>query len=353
MPLRRLLLDSGAFTVWSSQNRGKQVSIDLPTYIEFCAKHPLCSYYVNLDVIPGVPNKKRTLTPSAIEAACKQGWRNYRQMIQSLPQDKVIPVYHMNDDIRWLVKYIEAGAPYIGISPANDMTTSQKMAWMGGLRKYLFDGAGRPVVRTHGFAVTSFDLMNFWEWYSVDSASWKLVAAWGSIYVPQTTNGVEDYSKSPVHIVTSPNTLADQKRMKHTSAMPKDGVAYERLMAYLDAIGVPLGKFTLKSESKATYKLNREAAEFWMDKVKGIVAVPSEHGVATHWDLRAYVNAVFITRANKVLPVKHIYFAGDPVPNPKVEFYLRRRLLSYHEMSTGGKKKYSCLAKHLELIGGG
>jgi hypothetical protein len=89
------------------------------------------------------------------------------------------------------------------------------------------------------------------------------------------------------------------------------------------------------------------------DKVKGVVAVPSEHGVATHWDLRAYVNAVFITRANKVLPVKHIYFAGDPVPNPKVEFYLRRRLLSYHEMSTGGKKKYSCLAKHLELIGGG
>ena len=337
---RRLIVDSGAFGVWAAQGRGQKVSIDLQSYIEFCRAYKDASYYVNLDVIPGVPNQKRSLTRSAVEEACQAGWRNYVTMTGFLPAHKLIPVYHQGDPIQWLERYISShpgpvgGLPYVGISPANDMTTPQKLQWLKGLRRYLFDGAGRPTCRTHGFAVTSYDLMKAMEWYSVDSASWKLSAAWGCVYLPQQGKAGWDYGKPPLNVAVSPASPAVRKKQAHVQNMTP--TVKEYVLRYLKEVGVPLGRFTQRTV-KEGYKLIREetggplGSEFWIDKARGVVGTPVEKGVVTSFEERAKATAAFMAAANRVLPVRYIYFAGAPMPYP-LEYDLTSRLLSYHEV---------------------
>lgn len=337
---KRFILDSGAFTVWT-----QGASIDLDEYINFCLKFPDVSYYVNLDVIPGTPNKKRTLTPDNIQKACFYGWQNYHRMIDKLPKDKVIPVYHQNDPVSWLEDYIKAGVSYIGISPANDCTTEQKIKWMKSFRSILFDSAGRPVVKTHGFAVTSYELMKYWEWYSVDSASWKLNAAWGGVYLPKTKNNEWIYDRKPFDVAVSPMSPKLAKRQHHAVNMTPN--VRELVNNWLDECGLDFGKSEVVQKN-SSYKLSREENETWYDKKKYQVLRVIERGVSNNLEDRLKVNSLFIKRANKILPIEHIYFAGAPMPYP-LEYKLNNRLLSYHILGKGNSGS-QCLEKHLALI---
>lgn len=355
-PTRLLMLDSGAFTVWT-----QEAEIDLDAYIGFCQDHEDCSYYVNLDVIPGKPGDKSTLTRDAVEQSCKQGWDNWREMIDVLPRDKVIPVFHQGDHLKWLERYLEAGVKYIGISPANDRQTSgsnhkatlpgrgdqqtTKLQWIRSLRPYLFDGAGRPVVRTHGFAVTSYDLMKCMEWHSVDSASWKLAGAWGSIYVPRGGKSF-DFTTEPEQIRAS--GTSGQTRLGSEIGAVKLAPMSERTLSWLQTCGVPVGEFKTKKVD-GTYKLDREREEIWFNKQERVVLVPVVKGVLTSVEERLRVNAEFIKRANDALKeyVRHIYFAGALMPYP-LEFNLGRRLLSYYHLK--GKSARRQLRTHLKSV---
>lgn len=347
------MLDSGAFSVWT-----QGVSIDLEKYIAFCEEHPSCSYYVNLDVIPGVPGKKKTLTVDAVEDSCQRGWDNYQRMIERLPLKKVIPVFHQGDNVKWLERYLEFGTPYIGISPANDRRTTghgdtnhtcafkrlqdktitTKLQWMRSLKKFLFDGAGRPVVKTHGFAVTSYHLMKFWEWYSVDSASWKLSGAWGSMYLPMFRRGEWLFDVQPriVPVSAISKGFADTATRKFQHEIER----------WLEECDVPWGSYVLKTVGEE-YKLDKATEEIWYDKKKRTVLVPEEKGVVTAVEERLRVNAEFIKRANRVLPIRHLYFAGALMPYP-LEYQLGRRLLSYFH--TSGKSGSEKLERHESLV---
>jgi hypothetical protein len=358
---RLLILDSGAFSVWN-----KGATIDLDGYIIFCQKYPDVSYYVSLDVIPGILNKKVSLrNKSVIEDCCRRGWDNYRRMIKELPKSKVIPVFHQNDHVKWLDKYLSFGVPYIGISPANDNTTKVKINWMdpkpdlfsgsdkaiANLKKILFDSTGRPVVKTHGFAVTSFRLMNLWEWHSVDSASWKIAAALGNIYIPQRSgNKKYDYSLPPMVVGMSP--MSPHLRKCHTQLHINhlSGGTLKRVTDYLEEIGAKLGGYKV-IKVKSSHQL-KKAQEFWYNKKNLEVMQTVEKGLITHWELRALVNARFIREVmrQKAVSVKHIYFAG--APRQEIEPYLGKRLLTYNDMKTKGKdsKCLQTLNIHLESI---
>lgn len=342
MPRRLLMLDSGAFGVW---NRGAVIDVD--HYIDFCVAHPEVSYYVNLDVIPGKPGKREgrdagtlqdgsTLLPRTthkdVEAACQAGWQNYLKMLKHLPMEKVIPVFHQDDGFHWLDKYMQFGTPYLGISPANDRkpTTAlgSKGNWLSEVKKKIFDKQGNPLIRTHGFAVTSFDLMQYMEWYSVDSASWKLIAAWGSVYVPRKKNGVYDYSQSPRMVGVSPMSPHRVKKDGHTNT-PR---IMELTKEFLQHMKVPLGVWHVKTVGP-NYKV-KPLEELWFNKAKREVLVIDERGVATTHEFRTTLNAEVIKEANKVLPVRHIYFAGAPM-KVSLEEPLTKRLFTFVDV---GKK---------------
>jgi hypothetical protein len=237
----------------------------------------------------------------------------------------VIPVYHQNDPIRWLDKYLEFGSPYIGISPANDESTAGKMKWLKSIRHRLFDGAGRQTVDTHGFAVTSYRLMKSQQWTSVDSASWKGAATWGGIHLPIERRGEFRYDEQPLLIGTTPQS-SNKKHQQHLSNLSP--IVRERLDRFLASCGIVLGKWKPVQKDE-TYKLDTSRGEIWLDKSKRVMMKILEQGVTNSFESRAIVCAKFVARSNKVLPIRNIFLAGQVMPYP-LETQIRRRLLSYH-----------------------
>lgn len=311
------MLDSGAFSVW---NRGE--SIDLDAYIEFCKQNPTCPLYVNLDVIPGKPNDVKSLTLGSIEDACKRGWANYLRMIEVLPQDKVIPVFHQGDNIRWLLKYIDIGAPYIGVSPANDRTTDQKARWLNTVKEVIAPDDSPPIVKTHGFAVTSNRLMTIFPWYSVDSATWVQSGGMGRIFVPQRRSGKWDFSVNPFTIDVSDRSPRKGVRGEHLMSLSP--LIRKHLDDWLSDMGIGLGTYEVIERDKD--KLAK--GERWYDKTKKRYIRVLEKGLMTDDQRRKWVNMRFFQEANKALPLERIYLAGLGVCK-KIEVAMVNRLLSF------------------------
>lgn len=185
--------------------------------------------------------------------------------------------------------------------------------------------------------------MKFWQWHSVDSASWKLAAAWGAIYIPRKKDGQYDFTESPLLVAVSPMSSSIQKRQHHVQSM-SPGVR-DRVMEWIADCGSNLGSFKIRHG----VEIDQGSGELWYKKGSHVLQT-IEVGVSTSLNERLRLNARFVKKANRVLPVDHIYFAGAPIPNP-IEFNLGRRLLSYHEIGKGNcVKRY--LNRHLDLIGG-
>lgn len=347
----RLMLDSGAFSVWT-----KGISIDLEEYIAFCKRHPDTSYYVNLDVIPGKPGQKitgaewrpkgltsRNGAPPEIEKACRLSWDNYLRMGDTLPANKVIPVFHRGDDFKWLEKYLDHGVKYIGLSPLTDRTTKQKFQWLKEVEQRTVSN-GKVNVRMHGFGVTSFPLMKEWPyWYSVDSIGWIWKAAMGIMYIPMKVKGEFDYSMSPWIVDVTPCSKKKHKLGYHYDTLSP--MMKRDFLDYINSINAKMGRFEIADVAK-DYKLKR-GKEHWHVKGKSIVKV-LEKGIRCDLHLRMLANAHFIIRANRVLPVKHIYLAGDIGNGIAIEKYLDRRLFSFLEVKR--ERLYKDFRFHLDRI---
>jgi len=189
------LLDSGAFSAW---NNGKV--IDLDHYIAFIlheADH--LDYYVALDVIPG--SFGHTPSPAEVEESATRSWENLLYMEAHGLQP--IPVFHMGEQFKWLRRMVEHGCPYIGISPANDRTTSKKRVWLDRVFSEITDDAGKPLVKTHAFGVTAIDLLMRYPWYSADSTTWIMMAARGKIMLPAWVDGKWKFDKRPAVLYLS------------------------------------------------------------------------------------------------------------------------------------------------------
>jgi len=99
---------------------------------------------------------------------------------------KLLPVYHQGENLKHLHRLLETTfendehIPYIGISPANDMHTSQKDAWLTKVFEVI-KHSSNPNVKTHGFGITSLAVLEKQPLYSADSTRWILTAAYGQI----------------------------------------------------------------------------------------------------------------------------------------------------------------------------
>jgi hypothetical protein len=159
-PQRRLIIDSGAYSVWS---RGARV--DPGDYIAFCneikkiAKCPVT--FIALDVISG-----KESTDAEREKACEEGYDNWQTMTQE--GITCLPTFHQYDPPRWL-KRIADESDYLAVSHSKSRSVNfdQKAAWLRGVFKYV----GRKK-KVHGLGVASTNLMKEFPYYSVDSTWW-------------------------------------------------------------------------------------------------------------------------------------------------------------------------------------
>jgi len=90
-----------------------------------------------------------------------------------------VPVYHGDKGTDWLLRYVDMGCKLICIG-------SIARPSYRGLRYYfdqVFKIGQQHKLKFHGLAFTSLALMYQYPWYSVDSATWVKVSAFGKIIV--------------------------------------------------------------------------------------------------------------------------------------------------------------------------
>lgn len=208
-----VIIDSAAFQAW---RLGKVIDID--QYSDYLIRNKNnYSIAINLDKIPGSFGK----VPSAseVEDSATKSWENLKYL-ESLGHSPM-PVFHQGEDFHWLETIMANGYDYVCISPDNGKGTKQKQDWLDIVFTMLTTKEGRPVVKTHGLGVTSVDLMLRYPWYSVDSATWIVVGAYGGTFVPKMdAYGKFNYRTAPyvVHL-----TKKSQKNL--VSGMHLDGFA--------------------------------------------------------------------------------------------------------------------------------
>jgi len=146
----RLLLDSGAYSLWSAQLKGKKVrDITLDEYCSFIQRHhSILEGYFVLDVVGDhqatmhnlKEMEKRGLTP--------------------------IPVYHMGTPIEELDRLVAIGYPVIGLGGTVGKSLMDKMAFF----QKVF--TRHPMQAFHGLGVSLVELLATFKFFSADSRTW-------------------------------------------------------------------------------------------------------------------------------------------------------------------------------------
>lgn len=285
----QLFLDSGAFSAWT-----KGTDIDIDEYCDFVLKHiNVIDAVANLDVIPGSWGSK--LTKEEVERSAKQGWENYRYMLKrGVPQDKLVHIFHQGEDFKWLRRM--AKLPYIGLSPANDKTTEQKINWLDRCMRYVTDEDGMPINKWHGFGVTSLKIMLRYPWYSVDSTSWVQGGRTGTIFVPRYRNGQWIYDENSWKVVVSSRSPTTKEAGKHINTIPPK--QKEVIEHYIHSKGYRLGKSTFKQVDQ---NHTLQQGERWVEKKaeikngKRLLEVVEEEGLCNRHELRDEINIAYFT----------------------------------------------------------
>lgn len=223
---RFMLLDSGVFSTWTL---GDEVDID--AYAEYIRQGIIDNAFtaaVGVDVIPG--EYGRVPTEKEVIASSEQGWNNFMTLVEDkgLPADKIVHVFHQGEPFSWLEKLmayndklIAEGKEglYIGLSPANDRTTKQKILWLERCMPFITAKDGSARVKWHGFGVTSFDILRRYPWYTADSTSWMRPGAYGQIRVPLPD---KKYIDSKFQVSVTAGSAVSQASRHYGSLSPEE-----------------------------------------------------------------------------------------------------------------------------------
>lgn len=197
--VKSLFIDSGAYSVYT----GKKSHLDVDEYIKYVNGLDEHIYAVaQADTIPGKFGVAKT-TEDYIESADKS-WENYLYMRKRMKSpEKLIPVFHFGesfDTLRRMLDYRDPevsehskvhsdvlGEMYmdrvniVGLSPANDSAQKDKDLYLGQCYDFI-SRSSYPDVKTHLFGMTSLPSLAKFPYYSADSVSHRLRAAYNKIF---------------------------------------------------------------------------------------------------------------------------------------------------------------------------
>lgn len=220
---RKIFVDSGAF---SAHTKGRELDVD--KYIEYLNARQGCFEVIaQVDKIPGEFGKKKT-RDQLLEAP-ELSWENYLYMRDRvIDYKKLTPIFHQGEDFKHLHRMLETTfngehIPYIGISPANDVSTKEKAKWFEVVFKIIRDSSN-PNVKTHAFGMTSLELLEKYPFYSADSTSWLLLSANGFI---RTSWGIIPMSDVQANNPRHFNHLSPEMQAKVAEEVAKWGYDIE------------------------------------------------------------------------------------------------------------------------------
>jgi len=231
---------------------------------------------------------------------------------------KPIPVLHGGTPLRYLDRYLEAGRyEMLGLGGLGHlMRISTYRPWADEVFRLICPRSNNylPLVRVHGFAMTSWQLMSRWPWWSVDSATWIKLAAYGWMVIPQwTEESGFIYDRPPIQLnmsrkptksmtqfwwnkeVKHPRQIADQ----HYDNCPHG--MRENADRWIHHLGVPMGSY---KKRKGKFKILGDS------EVKALLDLGEaglddsilENGVTTCFKVRARVNLEYFKNFEQSRP---------------------------------------------------
>jgi hypothetical protein len=247
--IRRLFLDSGAFSLFGEHVAkkppaaryefydSKQFRQYVNRYARFVKRHEgLFTHYANVDVI-GDPERSYQVQKRLEKKGLKP-----------------IPAVHFGSSSKWLRRYIDEGYDYIAFGGLafrrHNGTTRAAEKWLDRMWSIVCPASNdyRPIVRIHGFGVTSFAFMLRYPWYSVDSTSYNKAAGFGGIYVPyRRRDGTYDYNRPPLHVIVADQVSGAMRDGRNHIATDlilskKTTGLRARVEQWAEHINIPMGK---------------------------------------------------------------------------------------------------------------
>ena len=190
----KLFIDSGAHSISTGV-----IQVDEKPYMDEYIKFindtgDVCDIYAELDVIHDNEDG------SVVEDSADRSWENYLYMIKGVKleyRDKVIPIFHYNEEFSALDRMLEykhpdtgKHIPYIGLAPRFG-NYSVGHAWLTEAFKHI-KRSSNPDVKTHAFGCTILRLLEEFPVTSADSATWAISAAFGSVRIGDKSIVVSD-----------------------------------------------------------------------------------------------------------------------------------------------------------------
>lgn len=159
-------------------------------------------------------------------------WRIFRQLRDA--GTAVMPVFHLGEDLAYLKRYMDE-CEYIGLGGLGNTTMEAYIPFGNKVWKLLTDDKGRPLRRVHGFAMSSWDFLARWPWYSVDSTTAFTFSRMGALMMPQWQG--KDF-KFGVTATIFPVSARRGHHNRHVGHAAPNGVIRQAVLAYLEKIGV-------------------------------------------------------------------------------------------------------------------
>ncbi len=158
-----------------------------------------------------------------------------------------LPVFHLGSDVKWLRRYLKEGYTFIcigGVTPNKFEAVEPVLDKLW--KDTLTDSNNFPKVKVHGLACTSFRLIKTYPWWSVDSTSWRKLAAYGKIVVPRLCQGRFDFDTPP--LVIGASFISPTKKVKDMHLLSLSKKSKDWIYQWLDKIKVPLGSVNDEEE---------------------------------------------------------------------------------------------------------
>lgn len=221
MPKVRLMCDSGIFSIW---NKGEP-PLNIKDYINYIKRNQhLLFSYVNMDKIPGVFGRKRTA--AEVEDSAKQSYDNLQEMKSH--GLRPIPVFHQDENLRWLERMLADGETYIGISLRKE--NRAKIQWLNRIFSMITNKDGNPLIRLHGFGITRPHILLKYPFYTVDSTTWAIFPGFGKIFVPMYKHGKPDYLSAPLGVA-----ITGMGKANRTSQLESHGdLTHSMILNYIE-----------------------------------------------------------------------------------------------------------------------
>lgn len=212
IPGHKIFLDSGAFSMFT---RG--IEVDIPAYVDFIKKN--IGIIDVASVLDGIGDPEITLV-------------NQKKLEDSGVE--VLPCFHYGEPVEYLEYYLEH-YDHITLGGMVPISTPDLKKWLDYIwEHYLTDDHGWPILKVHGFGLTSISLMERYPWFSVDSTSWVLTGRFGSIFFPtaERPDGkmvISDQSPNRKNIDRHYDTLSDIERRSVDERLDALGFTAEEL----------------------------------------------------------------------------------------------------------------------------